>query len=311
MGKLEVGKIVITGSNGFIGKNLVKHLEGHDIITCDYENADVTPDELLEYLEGQIPALETIIHLGANSSTTETDTKKLKSVNTDFTLSLYQWCTRYNIALIYASSAATYGDGGHGYEDDESLPYLEKLQPLNAYGESKAQADVRIFGNLDPRTSPPVTALKFFNVYGPHESHKGDMRSVARKLYDGIKQEEPAHLFKSYDAEYEDGAQLRDFIYVTDCCEVIKYFLYTPLRGIFNVGSGKARTFKAVAEAVFGALNLAPAITYIDMPSEIQAHYQYFTEANMAKLRSTGYDKPFTSLEEGVKEYVKYLENRL
>lgn len=306
MQRLDLGTILVTGSNGFIGKNLIKHLEGESIITCDYGEADVEPHALLEFIETH--KIGTIIHLGAISSTTETDIKKLRNVNVGLTLKLFNWCVRNNIPLIYASSAATYGDGSNGYEDTESLEYLRNLKPLNAYGQSKADADTEIFSQIDPTITPQVVALKFFNVYGPHESHKGEMRSVARKLYDSLKCGQAAKLFKSYKDEYEDGAQLRDFIYVKDCCDVIKYFLNTPISGIFNVGTGKARTFKAVAESVFAALNLPPVITYIDMPPNIRPHYQYFTEANTTKLRLMGYDKPFTSLEDGVKEYVNSLE---
>lgn len=185
MQRLDLGTILVTGSNGFIGKNLIKHLEGESIITCDYGEADVEPHALLEFIETH--KIGTIIHLGAISSTTETDIKKLRNVNVGLTLKLFNWCVRNNIPLIYASSAATYGDGSNGYEDTESLEYLRNLKPLNAYGQSKADADTEIFSQIDPTITPQVVALKFFNVYGPHESHKGEMRSVARKLYDSLK----------------------------------------------------------------------------------------------------------------------------
>jgi ADP-L-glycero-D-manno-heptose 6-epimerase len=317
--------IVVTGGAGFIGSNLVAGLEARgrtDVVVCDRfrdgdkwrnlakrELADVVaPENLLAWLDQHAAEVETIFHLGAISATTERDVDKIVANNINLTQELWRWCAWRGARLIYASSAATYGDGSHGFDDDATPEGLARLRPLNAYGWSKHLVDRRIARALVAgEPAPPQWAgLKFFNVYGPNESHKGDMASVVSKLYPKIMAGEPARLFASHHPDYEDGGQLRDFVWVGDCVEVMLWLKDNPgVNGLFNVGSGAARSFKDLAVATFRAAGLTPRIDYVPMPEVLRDKYQYFTQARIDRLRAAGYDRPATSLEEGVRRYVQ------
>jgi ADP-L-glycero-D-manno-heptose 6-epimerase len=314
---------LVTGGVGFIGSNLVAALSdrGADVVVCDrfgqderwrniakHEIADVIPPEDLLGWLARAPKLDGVVHLGANSSTTERDVDQIVAFNIRPSLALWQWCTQTKTPLIYASSAATYGDGEHGFVDDESVGFLAKLRPLNAYGWSKLVFDRRV-ARLVARGAPKPpqwAGLKFFNVYGPNEYHKGLMRSVVAQNFERVRKGESVRLFKSERADYADGGQKRDFIYVRDCVDVILWLLDNPKKsGLFNVGTGTACSWLDLAKAVFKALDLPPRIEFIPKPAEIAHRYQYFTEARMTKLRDAGYAKPFTSLEDGVAHYVR------
>lgn len=322
--------IVVTGGAGFIGSNLVAGLQekGHNnIVICDRLGADdkwrnvgkreirdiVKPENLLHYLESRAGHVEAVFHMGAISSTTEWDADLV--VENNFTLSrrLWKWCADEGVRFIYASSAATYGDGEAGFSDDDAPEALAKLRPLNPYGWSKHLFDrrtSRIVYN-DPAEvkegKPPQWAgLKFFNVYGPNEYHKGEQMSVICKLFPQVIAGASARLFKSHDPDYKDGGQVRDFIYVRDCVDVMLWLYENQnVSGLFNVGTGKGRSFNDLAQAVFSAAGKPPKISYIEMPEELQDKYQYYTQADMGKLRAAGYNKPFTELEDGVKDYIR------
>jgi len=312
--------ILITGSNGFIGKNLVLSLEeethpdhswhGIDVWTCDYAKADLHPDELFKWLETNHPSV--IIHLGAITDTTHPANDRLINTNVNYTLELYDICKKYNIRLIYASSAATYGGGENGYYDDDNTEYLHNLAPLNPYADTKAMVDHRIFKSIDKGGGKPpqLVGLKFFNVYGPHEEHKGHMRSIISRMHAQISASEPVLLFESYKEGYEDGEQLRDFVHVEDCCKVIRWLMNNrDVNGIFNVGTGKAESFNTVADSVFNCLGEDLDVVYIPMPDSIKNQYQYHTEAPMTKLRGAGYKDSFIGIEEGVDKYIKFLSS--
>ena len=327
--------IIVTGGAGFIGSNLVAGLEAQgykDIVVCDVLGTDdkwkniakrelrdiVSPDSLMSYLEWYAEEIEVIFHMGAISATTEKDADLIIENNFNLSCALWEWCAENDVRFIYASSAATYGDGDVGFEDDASIGHLAKLRPLNPYGWSKHLFDRRVARMLeDQRSGKDIkkpqqwAGLKFFNVYGPHEYHKGDMMSVVCKLYPQIMAGQSARLFKSAHPDYKDGGQMRDFVYVDDCVDVM-IWLYqnAKVSGLFNVGSGKARSFKDLAEACYSALGQAPRIEYMDMPEHLKAKYQYFTEASMIKLRAAGYSKPATSLEEGVRDYIQNFMNK-
>lgn len=316
--------IIVTGGAGFIGSALVWKLnrEGlHDILIVDdlgetekwknlvglkyedYLHKETFLDLILEdEIHGGITAL---IHLGACSSTTERDADYLMENNYRYSQALAKWALAKDIRFIYASSAATYGDGSMGFSDArEKIP---DLRPINMYGYSKQLFDLWVLRNgLDDR----MAGIKFFNVFGPNEYHKGDMRSVVHKAYGQVRNRGRVSLFKSHRPEYEDGGQMRDFIYVKDCVEVLWWFMENrSVSGIFNLGTGRARTWNDLVNAVFAAMGRPPEIEYIDMPESIRDQYQYFTEAVMDKLRSRGYKAPFTGLEEAVRDYVvNYLE---
>lgn len=311
-------QIVVTGAAGFIGCNLVAELNARgwdDLILVDSPDQDdksrnllglrfadvVEPDLFLTKLEkNEFGEIDAIIHLGACSSTTERDAEYLLRNNTHYTRTLCEWSLKHGARFIYASSAATYGDGGQGYKDDEDS--LESLHALNLYGHSKHLFDLwaRENGWLSR-----IAGLKYFNVFGPHEEHKGDMRSMVSKAYRQIKNTGKVELFKSYRPDYEDGEQKRDFIYVKDAVAVTLHFLENrDVNGLFNCGTGNARSWNDLADAVFAAMGAAPRIEYVEMPEAIRNQYQYFTQAEMAKLRKAGYKKPFTPLEDAVREYV-------
>lgn len=314
--------IIVTGGAGFIGSNVVKRLNelGEDrIFIVDNLNTsekwknlvDLTfedyihKDEFIEKIDEFKISTRAIIHLGARSSTTEKDVDFLMKNNYEYTKKLATWSIRNNVRFIYASSAATYGDGSKGFNDDHSL--IPQLKPLNAYAYSKQIFDLWALKNgvLDK-----IVGLKYFNVYGPGEAHKGDMRSMVLKAYEQIKRDGKIRLFKSYNPAYRDGEQMRDFIYVKDAVEMTLFFLErTEINGIFNIGTGIPRSWNDLAKAVFSSLGITPKIEYIDMPEDIKGKYQYFTKADMGKLKKVGYDKPTFSLEKGVEDYIiNYLE---
>lgn len=317
--------IVVTGGAGFIGSNLVAGLAARgltDIAVIDrFRNGDkwrnlakrevaalVPPEETLAFLDRHAAEIDTVFHMGAISATTETDVDKIVANNVVLTLDLWRWCAWRGARLIYASSAATYGDGAQGFDDDGSSSALAGLRPLNPYGWSKHLVDRRIARLVasDDIAPPQWAGLKFFNVYGPNEAHKGDMMSVVAKLHPKLKAGEPARLFKSHRDGYPDGGQLRDFIYVGDVVDVMLWLYDNPqISGLYNVGTGQARSFADLARAVFAAMGRAPDIQYFDMPEHLRDKYQYFTQAKMDRLRAAGYDKPFTTLEEGVRRYVQ------
>ena len=247
--------------------------------------------------------IDSIIHMGACSSTTLDDAQYYQTNNFEYTVSLAKYALEKNIRFIYASSAATYGDGSQGYDDADNR--TRHLSPLNLYGKSKHDFDLWV---LDNDVVDRVVGLKFFNVFGPNEYHKGDMKSVVAKAYDRVVEEGRISLFKSYDEHYEDGEQKRDFIYVKDAVDVVLYFFdHKDINGIFNVGTGVARSWNDIAGALFSAVGKEPCIEYIEMPGYLKDKYQYFTQANMDKLRNAGYSKDFTSLEDAIKDYSYYL----
>jgi len=292
-----------------------------DVVVCDRlrtgekwrnlakrELADiVAPDALFPFLDQHAGRIKAIFHMGAISATTETDADKIIANNFTLTLDLWRWCALTQTRLIYASSAATYGDGTQGFDDEFEADALARLRPLNAYGWSKHLVDRRLCRLLEEgHPAPPQWAgLKFFNVYGPNEYHKGPQSSVVSQVYPKVKAGETCKLFRSHNPKYEDGGQLRDFVFVDDCVDVMMWLLDTPaVSGLFNLGTGQARSFKDLALAVHAALGVAPKIAYIDTPVEIRDKYQYFTQANMDRLRQAGYAKPPTRLEDGIKAYV-------
>jgi ADP-L-glycero-D-manno-heptose 6-epimerase len=305
--------IVVTGAAGFIGRNVVAELNarGHDnLILVDHLGQDEKWKNLIglryedvlspsQYLE-KLPDASAIIHLGACSSTTEKNADYLLENNYRYTRTLAEHSIASGTRFIYASSGATYGDGSHGYSDaDDATP---TLVPLNMYGYSKHMFDLWA---LRCGLLKQIVGLKYFNVFGPYEDHKAEMRSVVQRSYHQIKDTGEVKLFKSYRKDYADGEQKRDFIYVKDVVDVTLWFLDNKMAGLFNCGTGQARTWKDLAKAVFLAMGKKPKITFIDMPPGLKEKYQYFTQAEMNKLRSAGYGKPFTSLEDAVKDYVQ------
>jgi ADP-L-glycero-D-manno-heptose 6-epimerase len=320
--------ILVTGGAGFIGSNLVAALaerESQPVYVCDQIDSEekrlnlekhsiagvIAPDELFAWLDGPGAATETIFHMGAISSTTERDPAVLLDNNVSLSTVLWRWCAAQDGRLIYASSAATYGGGDGGFDDDPSPSALAALEPLNAYGQSKQlfDLDAALMARMGCRPRQ-WAGLKFFNVYGPNEYHKGGQRSVAVQLFEQISDGGRARLFRSHHPDYEDGGQLRDFIWVGDCVDVMLWLYDTPkVSGLFNCGTGRARSFADLADACFAAMNCARAIDFVDTPESLRAHYQYFTQARMERLRAAGYDRPFTSLEDGVARYVQgYLQ---
>lgn len=316
--------IIITGSAGFIGSVVVNCLNQNgknDLILVDdfskknkernYINSNysqlINRDIFIDWLKENHNEVDFIVHLGARTDTTEFDWSVFESLNVNYTKSLFSLCSDYSIPLIYASSAATYGNGEFGYIDNHDIVY--KLQPLNPYGKSKNEVDKWV---LQQEKQPPFWAgLKFFNVYGPNEYHKGRMASVIFHSFNQIKETGKVKLFRSHRPDYKDGEQLRDFIYVKDIASVIifmieKFQQNKPIEsGLYNLGTGKARSFYDLAANTFRAMNKDVNIEFVDIPCDIRDKYQYYTEADITKLRSAGYDKDFTSLEDGVYDYVK------
>jgi ADP-L-glycero-D-manno-heptose 6-epimerase len=319
----------VTGGAGFIGSNIAAKLaedRSLDVVVCDrlreaelgkWRNIAkhpigdfVAPEEMFDWLEKRWRDVEIVVHMAAVSSTTEPDADKI--IHSNFTLSrdLFRWCADRQRRLIYASSAATYGAGEHSFTDDNDYEALAALRPLNTYGWSKALFDLFAVRQAGRDYAPPQwVGLKFFNVYGPNEEHKSSMKSVAAQIWPHVKKGETVQLFKSYRDDVPDGGQKRDFVYVRDAADVAQWLLQTPeVNGIFNLGSGTARTFEDMAKAVFQAAGKAPKIDYTPMPPAIRDKYQYFTEAEMGRLKAAGYPKPMTPLEEGIEDYVsRYL----
>ncbi|HAA91366.1 MAG TPA: ADP-glyceromanno-heptose 6-epimerase [Rhodospirillaceae bacterium] len=316
--------ILITGGSGFIGSNLVAALSDRGegpLVVCDrMDSADreqnlakhdvaeiIQPDNLIEWLGAHGSNVKSVFHLGASSATTERDFDYLLDNNFGVSLALWRWCVGQGAAYIYASSAATYGDGAHGFDDDNDPAALACLRPLNPYGWSKQLFDLQAVLMAEAGNHPPQWAgLKFFNVFGPNEFHKGAQQSVAVQLYEQIVESGEVRLFKSHHSDYEDGGQMRDFVWVGDCVDIMLWLYDTQsVSGIFNCGTGQARSFRDLAHACFGAMDREPSIEYIDTPPAIRDQYQYFTEAKMTRLREAGYDKPFTSLEEAAARYIR------
>jgi ADP-L-glycero-D-manno-heptose 6-epimerase len=319
--------LLVTGGAGFIGSNLVAALNDAgrtDVVVCDVLGSDgkwrnlakrqladiVPPDALQDWLKGR--SLDAVVHLGAISETTATDGDLVVETNFRLSMRLLDWCTASSTPLIYASSAATYGDGDHGFSDASSLSALKTLRPMNLYGWSKHQFDMAIAARLERGDSlPPQWAgLKFFNVFGPNEYHKGAMMSVLAKRFDDVKSGRVVQLFKSHRDGIADGDQRRDFIYVDDVVRVMMWLLATPsVSGLYNVGTGKARSFKDLMLSAYAALGAKANIQYVDMPEQIRGSYQYFTQSEVDRLRGAGYNGGFTALEDAVGLYVKgYLD---
>lgn len=317
--------IVVTGAAGFIGSYLLSRLnkEGVEdiVIVDDFSKTDkshnyktkkykgaVERSEFLQWFKEHAREITYVFHIGARTDTTEFNKSIFDELNVNYTKSIWSICTQNNIPLIYASSAATYGLGEFGYDDDETK--IPQLKPLNPYGDSKNEFD--IWALKQKETPPHWYGFKFFNVYGPNEYHKGRMASVIFHSFNQINEKGFVKLFRSHNPKYSDGGQLRDFIYVKDLVDVLIFTYKHKIKsGIYNLGSGKARTFLDLANATFAALHKTPTIEFIDTPIDIRDKYQYFTEANMNKLVSQGYTTPFTSLEEGVRDYVQnYLSKK-
>ena len=319
--------LLVTGGAGFIGSNVVAALNEAgraDVVVNDVLGTDakwrnlakrqvadvVASADLFRWLDGR--KLDAVIHMGAISDTTATDADLVMENNFRCSMRLLDWCTAARVPFIYASSAATYGDGGEGFSDDWSPVALQKLKPMNLYGWSKHLFDQAVAERFvkKEKLPPQWAGLKFFNVFGPNEYHKGEMMSLVAKRFDDAKAGRTVRLFKSHRPGIGDGEQRRDFIYVDDAVAVVRWLMETPqVSGIFNAGTGTARSFRDLIAALFRALGLEPKIEYVDMPENIRGQYQYFTEAKVDHLLRAGYNAGFTSLEDGVKRYVTQFLN--
>ena len=310
--------IIVTGAAGFIGSCLVSKLndlgQTNLVLVDDFSNseknknlagkqfsAQVERNIFVDWLKENASIISEVYHIGARTDTTEFDVEIFDELNLNYSKALWKICTEHKIPFLYASSAATYGMGEFGFDDNHEI--VEQLLPLNPYGDSKNDFDIWA---LQQDKKPPFWAgLKFFNVYGPNEYHKGRMASVILHAFNQIKLTGKVKLFKSHNPDFNDGEQLRDFVYVMDVANVIMFLMETkPKSGLYNLGTGNARTFIDLAISTFKAMDIKPDIDFIDTPEDIRDKYQYFTEANMTKLRAAGYDKPFSTLEEGVQDYV-------
>jgi len=320
--------LLVTGGAGFIGSNVVASLNEagrHDVAVSDWLGHDgkwrnlqkrqladmVQPKDLSRWLDGR--KLDAVVHLGAISDTTATDGDAVMENNFRLSLTLLDWCTATRTPFIYASSAATYGDGGQGFSDGWTLAALKRFKPMNLYGWSKHLFDLALADRVERREKMPPhwAGCKFFNVFGPNEYHKGAMMSLVAKTFDDAKAGKPIRLFKSHRDGFADGEQKRDFIYVDDAVTVVRWMLETPsVTGIFNVGTGKARSFKDLIGAMYAALRRAPKIEYIDMPVAIRDTYQYFTQSEVANLQRAGYNAGFAPLEDSVRRYVTQFLDR-
>ena len=315
--------LLVTGGAGFIGSNMVAALNDagrSDVVVCDGLGHDgkwrnlakrqladlLPPADLMDWLKGR--RLDAVLHLGAISETTATDGDLVIETNFRLSIRLLDWCTANEVPLIYASSASTYGDGAQGFDDDPSVDALKTLRPMNLYGWSKHLFDLVVAerrAKVEP-LPPQCAGLKFFNVFGPNEYHKGAMMSVLARRFDDVKAGRTVQLFKSHRDGIADGDQRRDFIYVDDVVRVMMWLLSTPsVAGLFNVGTGQARSFRELMLAAYAALEAVPNIEYIDMPVSIRGSYQYFTEAKVDRLRGAGYNGGFTALDDAVSLYVK------
>ena len=311
--------IIVTGAAGFIGSCMVSYLnrQGFEklILVDEFDDEEkelnllhkkyivrVEREDFFGWVQKEKPAVDFIFHLGARTDTTEFDYSVHQRLNVEYSQKMWNYCAMHNIPLVYASSAATYGEGELGYDDSHDI--IEQLQPLNPYGISKNEFDKWV---LHQDCHPPFWAgLKFFNVYGPNEYHKARMASVIFHSYNQIKQNGTVKLFRSHKEGYEDGEQLRDFVYVKDVIAVCYWLMeHQPASAIYNLGTGQARSFNDLVKSTFAGLDMQPSIEYIDMPADIRDKYQYFTEANMDKLRKAGYKDEFYSLEKGVGDYVR------
>jgi ADP-L-glycero-D-manno-heptose 6-epimerase len=310
--------IVITGAAGFIGSVLAKTMmssyDGEMVLVDDFSHPEkasnlkglsgvkqVDRTTFFDWLEKQHD-VEAIFHIGARTDTTEFDYSILEELNLEYTKKVWNYCTKHDTTLIYASSAATYGNGDFGYDDDHNV--VDRLQPLNPYGISKNEFDK--WALIQTKAPKHWYGLKFFNVYGPNEYHKGRMASVIFHAFNQIQEKGEMRLFRSHNPNFKDGEQLRDFVYVKDVVSVIQFlFEQAPQNGLYNLGSGKARTFLDLTKSVFKSLGKEENISFVDTPIDIRDKYQYFTEANMAKLIAAGYNKQFTKLEDGVSDYVQ------
>lgn len=322
--------ILLTGAAGFIGSYLLGYLNQHGydqvIISDEFSRADKLPnysrkkflqqverDELFSWLANGSVKIDFVFHLGARTDTTEFDYRIHEQLNLEYSKRIWQYCVANDIPLVYASSAATYGAGEFGYKDDHSV--VDQLQPLNPYGISKNEFDKWLLAQSADCSLPAAgwQGLKFFNVYGPNEYHKGRMASVIFHSFNQISDTGKVKLFRSHRPDFKDGQQLRDFIYVKDVASVCLWLMQNRIpSGLYNLGTGKARSFEDLAKATFAGMGRTPVIEYIDMPGDIRDKYQYFTEADMHKLIRAGYSTPFTSLEAGVEDYVKhYLSEHL
>jgi ADP-L-glycero-D-manno-heptose 6-epimerase len=318
--------IFVTGGAGFIGSNIVAKLaedRSLDLVVCDrlrgtdtgkWRNLAkhpvgdlVAPDEMWDWLEKRWREVEVVVHMGAISSTTETDADKIMHTNFGLSRDLFRWCADRQRRFLYASSGATYGDGALGFDDSQDWETLAALRPLNTYGWSKALFDVFAVRQAARGYAPPQWAgLKFFNVYGPNEEHKGVMRSVVSQIWPDVAAGRTVKLFRSYNPGYAHGGQKRDFVYVRDVADLAAWLVgHEGVNGVFNLGSGEARSFKDLAEAVFQAAGRESQIEYIEMPKALRDKYQYFTQAGMERLREAGYDGAVTGLEAGIKDYVE------
>ena len=321
---MESTKILVTGAAGFIGARFVESCgeKNYSVISVDdesyfkdrIEHKDidcgriVDREELFSWLKKEKPKLTALVHLGACTDTTEFDVEYLQRVNVDYSKNIWNYASENKIPLVYASSAATYGEGELGYNDSEKL--ISQLKPLNPYGQSKQDVDLWVLEQEQKGNRPPSwSAFKFFNVYGFGERHKKDMSSVVLKAFDQIRQKNVSRLFKSYRSGIAHGEQKRDFVFVGDVVNVLHFALEKPIaRGIFNLGTGRARSFLDLVRAVFKELGKKENIEWIDMPEAIKDKYQYFTQAEMKNLHEAGYKKPFTSLEDGIHQYIQKLK---
>ncbi len=320
---------LVTGGAGFIGSNIVAALgeRNAEVAVCDWMGNDerwrnlakheivdlIEPECLREWLHRKGDRLRGIVHMGAISATTATNVDLIATRNVRSTIELIEWCADARVPLIYASSAATYGDGSAGFDDTFTRDALARLRPLNAYGWSKHVVDRRLarMAETGAKLPPQWVGLKFFNVYGPNEYHKGTMSSVVARNFPVVRRGDPLRLFRSYRPDYADGGQKRDFIYVRDCVDVTLWFLDNPaVSGVYNLGTGQACTWLQLAHALHAAVGRPANVEMIDMPVELQAKYQYFTQARMDRLRQAGYRRAFTSLEDGIKDYVETYLNQ-
>lgn len=310
--------IIVTGAAGFIGSCLVQYLNDKNckelLLVDDFQRDEkknnligksnigmIAREDFFDYINPQSNDVEFVFHLGARTDTTETDIELLNRLNLEYSKQMWQWCRDHSIPWVYASSAATYGSGENGFQDSHEI--VSSLKPLNAYGNSKNDFDQWA---LNQNGAPPFWAgLKFFNVFGPNEYHKGRMASVVFHAYKQISATEEMKLFRSHHPDFRDGEQKRDFVYVKDLLDVL-WFMYQkrPESGLYNLGTGEARTFNDLVKSIFYSLNKSPKIGYIDTPEDIREKYQYFTRAEMGKLRSAGFEQSFTKLEEAVHDYV-------